>query len=105
MKQIHLLFVLLVLLLAACSSEPRQPQPSNTTLTTQDFGTASIDFAEGVAAPKGGVGAVVVGTTTGLSTVRTKAAATALFVGMIVEVPCGYSSLARGVSRFLVISR
>jgi hypothetical protein len=46
--------------LAACNSESVQG-----TLTRQDFGTASNDFANDVAAPKGGVGAVVVGRTDG----------------------------------------
>jgi Beta-propeller repeat len=56
-----LLFILgISFLLAACSSESVQG-----TLTRQDFGTASNDFAEDVAAPKGGVGAVVVGRTDG----------------------------------------
>jgi Beta-propeller repeat len=56
-----LLFILgISFLLAACSSEPVQG-----TLTRQDFGTANQDTALDVAAPKGGVGAVVVGLTNG----------------------------------------
>ncbi len=54
--------VVLSLVLAACSSEPVQVEGS---LTTQVFGTAGDDYVLDVAAPKGGVGAVVVGTTTG----------------------------------------
>jgi Beta-propeller repeat len=52
--------LLLVGLLAACSSEGVQG-----TLTRQDFGTANNDVANDVAAPKSGVGAVVVGRTYG----------------------------------------
>ncbi len=48
--------LLLLVVLAACSRESVQG-----TLTRQDFGTASDDVAWDVAAPKGGVGAVVVG--------------------------------------------
>jgi hypothetical protein len=51
-----------VLVLAACSSES---VPVEGVLRTQDFGTAGIDFARDVAAPPGGVGAVVVGDTNG----------------------------------------
>jgi hypothetical protein len=49
-----------VLLLAACNREPIQA-----TLTPQDFGSSGADFASDVAAPRGGVGAVVVGGTNG----------------------------------------
>ena len=52
--------VLLSFVLAACSNESI-PE----TLTRQDFGTAYFDSAHDVAAPKGGVGAVVVGVTGG----------------------------------------
>ncbi len=55
-----LVVMVMVLLLAACSSEPVQGS-----LTRQVFGTASNDVATDVAAPKGGVGAVVVGITNG----------------------------------------
>jgi hypothetical protein len=65
MKKLITIVTLVTLFLTACSSEPQPSRPSDTTLTGQDFGTAGIDFAEGVATPKGGVGAVVVGTTTG----------------------------------------
>jgi hypothetical protein len=60
MKLQWLGLLLLVALLAACNSESVQG-----TLTRQDFGTASNDFARDVATPKGGVGAVVVGKTDG----------------------------------------
>jgi hypothetical protein len=53
--------VVLVLVLAACSSE----NVLEGELRTQDFGTPSDDRAYSVAAPRGGVGAVVVGQTGG----------------------------------------
>jgi hypothetical protein len=65
MKQITWIVILIVLLLAACSSEPQQSEPTDPILTPNDFGTANVDFATDVAAPKGGVGAVVVGVTNG----------------------------------------
>jgi hypothetical protein len=65
MKKLITIVTLVTLFLTACGSELQPSRPSDTTLTGQDFGTTSIEFAEGVATPKGGVGAVVVGTTTG----------------------------------------
>ncbi len=58
--KLSLLSLVVLIVLAACSSEPMQG-----TITKQDFGTADIDTAFNVAAPRGGVGAVVVGATTG----------------------------------------
>jgi Beta-propeller repeat len=58
--QLQWSFAFILLVLAACSSEPVQGS-----LTKQDFGTLSNDYALDVATPKGGVGAVVVGVTSG----------------------------------------
>jgi hypothetical protein len=52
--------LVVMFVLAACSTEGIPG-----TLTKQDFGTASNDYATDVAAPRGGVGAVVVGETNG----------------------------------------
>lgn len=65
MKQVNWIVILLVLVLVACSSEPQMGEPADTTLTSSDFGTSGSDSANGVTAPKNGVGAVVVGHTTG----------------------------------------
>jgi hypothetical protein len=64
MKQVGGMFVgmVLVLVLAACSSES---VPVEGVLRSQDFGTAGVDSASGVAALPGGAGAVVVGGTNG----------------------------------------
>jgi hypothetical protein len=58
--KVSLIVVLISFVLAACSNEPIQD-----TLMQQDFGTVAADFANDVAAPKGGVGAFVVGFTGG----------------------------------------
>lgn len=58
--KLSLLSALVLIVLAACSSEPVEG-----TLTRQDFSTAESDTAFNVAAPRGVVGAVVVGATTG----------------------------------------
>jgi hypothetical protein len=60
--KLSLIGMMVSLLLAACSTNGVAPQG---TLTQQDFGTAAVDRANDVAAPKGGVGAVVVGFTGG----------------------------------------
>jgi hypothetical protein len=52
--------VVVSFVLGACSSEPVQGS-----LTRQDFGTSGFDYATAVAAPRGGGGAVVVGSTNG----------------------------------------
>jgi Beta-propeller repeat len=63
---LSLMSLVMMVVLAACSSKGVEVQG---TLTRQDFGTASSDFATDVAAPKGGaspgVGAVIVGDTAG----------------------------------------
>ncbi len=58
--RVSLISVVVLIVLAACSRESVQG-----TLARQDFGTAFDDEAFGVAAPKGGIGAVVVGYTEG----------------------------------------
>jgi hypothetical protein len=65
MKKVIWIVILIVLLLAACNSEPQRNEPTDSTLTPNDFGTAASDFAEDVASPKGGAGAIVVGVTNG----------------------------------------
>jgi hypothetical protein len=65
MKQSIWIVILIVLLLAACSHESQPSEPTDAILTPNDFGTATSDFAEDVASPKGGAGAVVVGVTDG----------------------------------------
>jgi hypothetical protein len=64
MKQITWIVISIVLLLAACSSEPQQSEVADPPLATNDFGTAGFDRAKDVAARKGS-GVVVVGNTTG----------------------------------------
>ncbi len=58
--KLGLMGLVVVVVVAACSSEPVQG-----TLTPQVFGTAREDYAYDVAAYRGGVGAVVVGQTYG----------------------------------------
>jgi hypothetical protein len=60
--KLSLLSAIVLIVLAACSSEGVQVEG---TITPQDFGTSARDTALDVAAPKGGVGAVVVGATGG----------------------------------------